>query len=285
LNLSAHLSSARQALTRSGVAHPDVEAELVLSHVLGLKRAEVYLDPGRAITPGEEAEVERILAGRARRYPLQYLLGEVEFMGLPLAARDGVFIPRPETEILVEAVVERAKRLAPRPAVLDLCTGSGAIAVALARYLEPAVVVATDLAEGAIGLARENARLNLVEARLAFVVADGLAPIRRRAEGFFDLVVSNPPYIPTGEIAGLQPEVRDFEPRLALDGGSDGLEFIAGVAAEIPSILKAGGIVAFEIGSAQRAAAEAIFGSAGLAGVEVLRDLAGRDRVIIGSRR
>jgi release factor glutamine methyltransferase len=283
VTLSALLSSARQALKRSGVVHPDVEAELVLSHVLGLRRAEVYLEPGRPIGPDEEALVREILTARARRYPLQYLLGEVEFMGLPLATRDGVFIPRPETEILVETMIERGKRLGSAPAVLDLATGSGAIAISLARYLEPGAVVATDISPAAIRLARENARLNLVESRISFVVAEGLAALRPQAGGLFDLVVSNPPYIPTDEIAGLQPEVRDFEPRLALDGGPDGLRFLGVVAGEIPSILKQGGIVAFEIGATQAAAASAILAQAGLVGIEVVKDLAGRDRVIIGN--
>jgi release factor glutamine methyltransferase len=284
MTLSALLSSTRQSLRRSGAAHPDVEAELILAHVLGLKRAQLYLDPARAIAPGDETRVAEILVARGRRYPLQYLLGEIEFMGLPLIVREGVFIPRPETEILVEILIERGRALGPPLAILDLCTGSGAIAVSLAKYLETSVVLATDVSLAAVRLARENAVLNGVEARLGFAVADGLKPLGR-SRARFDIVVSNPPYIPTGEISGLQPEVRDFEPQLALDGGEDGLGFVAEVMGEIPSILGKPGIVAFEIGATQAEAASALFAQAGLGEIEIAKDLAGRDRVIIGRRK
>ena len=289
MNLSALLQSTRRSLRRFGAANPDVEAELILGHVLGLKRAHLYLDPGRAITAEEEAQALAILDARSRRYPLQYVLGEIEFMGLPLMMREGVFIPRPETEILVESLLARiggarAGGAGAAPEVLDLGTGSGAIAIALAKHLSAARVVATDMSVPAVGLARENARLNLVADRVALVAADGLAAIARSAAGHFDILVSNPPYIPTGEIESLQPEVRDFEPRLALDGGDDGLRFIAGTLSEIPSILKSGGIVAFEIGATQGRAVSGLLEGAGLGGIEVLKDLAGRDRVAIGRR-
>lgn len=288
MTLSALLSSTRQSLRRSGVVYPDVEAELVLAHVLGITRAQLYLDPDRVIAPGDEARVAEILKGRERRYPLQYLLGEIEFMGLPLVVKEGVFIPRPETEILVETLIERGKALGPSLVILDLCTGSGAIAISVAKYLEPCMVLATDISPAAVRLARENALLNRVVSRLCFAVADGLKPISRgriAPRARFDIVVSNPPYIPTAEIGGLQAEVRDFEPRLALDGGEDGLGFIEGVVDEIPSILEESGIVAFEIGAAQADAASALFKRAGLGEIEVVKDLAGRDRVIIGKRQ
>jgi len=289
VTLSVLLSSTREALKRSGAIHPDVEAELVLAHVLGVKRARLYLEPGREIGPGDQARVAEILEGRARHYPLQYLLGEIEFMGLPLTVRDGIFIPRPETEILVETLIKLGRPRAKPLAILDVCTGSGAIAISLAKYLETSAVLATDISLAAIKLARENAVLNHVEARIGFAVGDGLGPIARggagRAGRPFDMVVSNPPYIATSEIGGLQAEVRDFEPRAALDGGEDGLRFIAGVVGDIPSILEEGGIVAFEIGASQAEAAGALFADAGLAVTEIVRDLAGRDRVIIGKRR
>jgi release factor glutamine methyltransferase len=304
--LSDLLQATRQLLRTAGVNHPDVEAELAISHVLGLKRSEIYLEPTRPVTGTEEAAVRSITDGRARRFPLQYLLGEIEFMGLPLVMREGVFIPRPETETLVEAVIARRPADGTALRILDLCTGSGAIAVSLAHYLAPELVVAADISLAAVRLARDNTRYNRVQDRVAVVVADGLgclgmvppapaegahrpdedlAPEAQRVvEGLFDIVVSNPPYIATDEIAGLEPEVRDFEPREALDGGCDGLRFVAGILPQIPSILKAGGIVAFEIGAAQAEAVGGLFAKAGLGALEVVRDLAGRDRVVIGRR-
>ena len=280
MTLSALLGTARKSLRAAGVANPDVEAETIISHVLGLKRSEIYLDPGRVLTGPEEGRILEIVGRRAGRFPLQYLLGRIEFMGLPFEIKQGVFIPRPETEILVETVIGRGRRLPSPLAVLDIATGSGAIAISLAKYLKPEWMLATDISPEAIELARENARANDVETRIAFVVGDRLGFLKRR----FDIVVCNPPYIAADEIDELQPEVRDFEPRLALDGGPDGLRFIAGVLTEIPSILDVGSIVAFEIGSHQAASVVALFEEAGLGKIEILKDLAGRDRIVIGVR-
>lgn len=283
MTLSALLASLRKSLRSFDVLNPDVEAETIMSHVLGLKRSRIYLEPDREISQAEEARIDAILRERSRRYPLQYLLGDVEFMGLPFAAKEGVFVPRPETEILVEAVLARAKRMRADLRIIDLATGSGVIAISLAKYLEPSFVLAVDVSQAAVSLARQNARLNRVEERIAFAVGDGLAFLGAPdAEAAFDVVVSNPPYIETGDLAALQPEVRDFEPRAALDGGPDGLAFIDGVARGIPSILRRTGVVAFEIGSTQGERASALFREIGLAEIEVLKDLAGRDRVVIG---
>jgi release factor glutamine methyltransferase len=341
VTLSALLATVRKSLRSFGLANPDVEAEIVISHVLGLKRSEIYLEPARTVAPADQDRIAGIVDARRRRFPLQYLIGEIEFMGLPFRMHEGVFIPRPETEILVETVIDRARGIAgaraggeparggqparagqpatgrqpasggARLTILDLATGSGAIAVSLAKYLPCDLVLATDLSPEAAGLARANAYANGVGETVAVAVGSGLdflgriarpAPgwngVRssgkrgrggggdggaRRAVPGFDVVVSNPPYIPTCEIGALQPEVRDYEPRLALDGGDDGLSFIAGVVPEIPSILKVGSVVAFEIGAGQGSAVRGIFERAGLGGVEVIKDLAGRDRIVIGT--
>ena len=301
MTLSALLASLRKSLRSFGVVNPDVEAETIISHILGMKRSRIYLDPDREITASEREQIDAIVRERARRFPLQYLIGEVEFMGLPFRIKEGVFVPRPETEILVEAVLARAGSPGPgtksEPAtasssaagpprdlrILDLATGSGVIAISLAKYLRPAFVLAVDISEAAVSLARDNARLNRVEDVIRFAVGDGLAPITPAdASAGFDLVVSNPPYIETGDLAALQPEVRDYEPRAALDGGPNGLKFIREVAPGIPSILRRPGIVAFEIGSTQGERAKSVFRQIGLSEVEVLQDLAGRDRVVIG---
>jgi release factor glutamine methyltransferase len=284
VTLSSLLAAVRQTLRSYGVINPDVEAETIIAHVLGLKRTEIYLEPGRQVDPGDHVRILEIVGERERRFPLQYLLGEVEFMGLPLRMRQGVFIPRPETEILVETLIARAAGAGAVRNILDVGTGSGAIAVALAKYLKPQMVVALDVSREAAELTQTNARLNGVARVVAPVVGDGLAPIRSAGEAraVFDLVVTNPPYVETAEIDRLQPEVRDYEPRLALDGGADGLAFIAGVLPGIPSILRKGSIVAFEIGATQAEAVSGLFGRAGLREIEVVRDLAGRDRIILG---
>lgn len=287
MTLSALLSTVRKSLRSFGVANPDVEAETIISFVLGLGRSDIYLEPARIIAAGDEARILSIVAERRRRFPLQYLLGEVEFMGLPFRTREGVFIPRPETEILVETVIRYAGGMGERLRILDLATGSGVIAISLAKYLRPDFVLAADISLEAAKLAGDNARLNGVGAAVAVVVGGGVdfigkAPSADGEAPAFDIVVSNPPYVETGEISGLQPEVRDYEPRLALDGGEDGLSFIAGVLPEIPSILKERGIVAFEIGATQGDGVRALFGRAGLRDVEVVKDLAGRDRIVIG---
>jgi release factor glutamine methyltransferase len=284
VTLSSLLAAARQALRSYDVINPDVEAETIIAHVLGLKRTEIYLEPERRVDPADRARILEIVGARERRFPLQYLLGEVEFMGLPLRMKEGVFIPRPETEILVETLIARVAGAATSGAIrtiLDLGTGSGAIAVALAKYLRPRLVVALDVSGEAVALAQTNARLNGVAGVVDPVAGDGLAPIRSAPA--FDLVVANPPYVETAEIDRLQPEVRDYEPRLALDGGEDGLAFIAGVLPGIPSILRKGSVVAFEIGATQAEAASGLFGRAGLREIEVIMDLAGRDRIIIGA--
>lgn len=311
MTLSALLTTVRKSLRSFGVVNPDVEAETIISHVLGLSRSEVYLEPDRPVAPASEARILDIVAERERRFPLQYLLGEIEFMGLPFKIRKGVFIPRPETEILVETVIGRTAGMTGGPAegrsagrrlrILDLATGSGVIAVSLAKYLPCDFVLATDLCSEAALLARENAETNSVGDAVTVAVGNGLDFIgtagpaasatvgpaggaggaRISAQGF-DIVVSNPPYIPAGDIGGLQPEVRDYEPRLALDGGDDGLSLIAGVLPEIPSILKERGIVAFEIGAGQGDAVRDLFRRTGLEGVEVIKDLADRDRIVLG---
>ncbi len=292
MTLSVLLGSTRKSLRSAGVVHPDVEAEIIISHVLGLRRSEIYLDPGRLTTPEQESRIRQIVSERHRRFPLQYLVGEIEFMGLPFKMKQEVFIPRPETEILVEVLVERGRRMGGPLRILDLGTGSGAIAVSLAKCLEPEFVLATDVSPVAVRLAGENASLNGVEGRIALVVGAGLGFLRTgplsagdARTRTFSVVASNPPYVGRSEIDGLQPEVRDFEPRLAIDGGEDGLRFVRGVLPEIPSILKEEGIVAFEIGACQAGAVCALFRDAGLDDVEVIKDLAGRDRVVIARRR
>jgi release factor glutamine methyltransferase len=287
VNLSSLVRTVRDLLEAAGVPSPEVDAELLISHVLGMRRTEIYLEPERPVDAAAEAGLLALAAERARRVPLQYLIGQCEFMSLPFKVQSGVFIPRPETEILVDAIAERVG--GPdrgRTRILDVGTGSGVVGVALAGRVRPDLVLCCDVSAVAVEIARENAILNGVEDVMLFAVGDGtgfLGPVSESAPGRgFDVLACNPPYVATGDIPGLEPEVRDFDPRAALDGGEDGLRFIAGMLPGVPSIIRKGGLVGLEIGADEARAVLDICRRAGLEDLEVIRDLNGRDRVIIG---
>ena len=285
VTLSALLRNVRLRLDAAGIPSSEFETGMIVGHVLGLKRSEIYSLADRRVTPEEAAVVMGLVDLRMGRLPLQYLLGECEFMSLPFRMQEGVFIARPETEILAETVIKRVEAGGkPVRRVLDLATGSGVIGISLARYLKPDLVVGTDISRDAVEIARANAILNQVEAAVQFVVGDRLDPLRQGWATGFDVVVCNPPYVETDEIPGLQPEIRVFEPLVALDGGPDGLRFIDGILPGIASILNEGGLVAFEIGATQGPRVKALFEQAGLAGVEVVKDLARLDRIVLGRR-
>ena len=283
--LSALISRVKERLRAAGVPSPGVEAELIVGHVVGLKRSEILGRRERKITQPEEDVVMELVERRTRRIPLQYLLGECEFMSLPFKVREGVFIPRPETESLVEAIIAKAGAGGcPSASILDVGTGSGVIAVSLAKYLEPTLVVGTDISRDALEIARANAILNRVEPVTRFVACDGVDALRSDEEAGFDIVVCNPPYVETDEIPGLQPEIRFFEPQAALDGGPDGLRFIDGLLPGLPSILRKGGLAAFEIGETQGPRVRALFEQTGFGAVEIVKDLGQRDRIVLGRR-
>jgi release factor glutamine methyltransferase len=285
VRISALLLSVKQSLATCGIPSPEVDAEIIIGHILRLKRSELYLHPEMEVTPADRAAVVCLTRKRQQRIPLQYVIGQCEFMSLSFKLEEGVFIPRPETEVLVEALLERAGGRSRSGRILDLCTGCGAIAVSLARYLRPSFVLGTDVSAAAVEIARKNAILNGVAGITGFVVANGVDFMRFEgcpARDRFDVVACNPPYVEGGTIEGLEPEVRDHDPRLAIDGGFDGLDFIEGILPEIASILSKDGLVGLEIGSGQSDKVVALFKAAGLAEIEVLKDLNGLDRVVIG---
>ncbi|MBD3372406.1 MAG: peptide chain release factor N(5)-glutamine methyltransferase [Candidatus Coatesbacteria bacterium] len=255
------------------------EAELLLSMRLGLPRHRLYLDAKREVPPDIAAVLESDLRRRLSGEPLQLVLGSVGFRGLELSVRPGVFIPRPETEVLVEQAVELASRTP--GALLDLCCGSGAIACALAAELPTRRVVAVDASPAACELTRDNARrLGLAE-RIG-VVRAGLA---EALAGPFALIACNPPYIPSGDLRTLPAEVRDHDPAAALDGGPDGLSCYRRLAPELTRLLLPGGPAVLEIGEEQGEAVRGIFeNTPGLERVEIQPDLTGRDRVAIARR-
>lgn len=251
---------------------PRWEAEVLLSHALDVERAALYASPERVLSAREWERLQMLLARRCAGEPLQYLIGYIEFYNCRLEVAPAVLIPRPETEELVERIV---KDFPDAPArVLDLGTGSGAIAIALARAWPTSSFVASDISEDALALAHKNAVLNGVAERIRFVRSDWFSEI----DGRFDLIVSNPPYVPTQYLASAPRELR-YEPRIALDGGEDGLEALARIIQESPQYLCSCGALYLEIGSDHGASVRALLQRSGaFAQIEILRDGSGHDR-------
>ncbi|MBR7058947.1 MAG: peptide chain release factor N(5)-glutamine methyltransferase [Stomatobaculum sp.] len=221
-----------------------------------------------------------VIDRRAAHVPLQYLTHEQNFCGADIYVDERVLIPRQDTEVLVAAALDLAAMLDGAPALLDLCTGSGCIPIALSRLGDFGSITASDLSADALEVAKMNAEQNGAEIR--FVQSDLFEAFRKKAEAAerFDLITCNPPYIRSGDMAGLQPEVRDNEPAMALDGGEDGLDFYRRLAEEAGQFLNPGGCVCFEIGFDQAADVSALLENAGFQEVRVLKDLAGLDRVV-----
>jgi release factor glutamine methyltransferase len=253
-------------LARKGVESPRLQVELALAHLLKIPRMRLYLDFERQLQPSEVEDLREMMRRRGQREPLQYVLGSMSFCGLELTVTPDVLIPRPETELLAEkgweflnaSLARGASSQADRtPLALDVGTGSGCLAIALAFHCPQARVVAVDLSAAALELARQNAARHGTDTRIRFLHGNGFAALPEPMA--FDLIVSNPPYIPSGEIAALQPEVRDYEPRQALDGGADGLDYYRRWSAEAAPFLRAGGRLMVELGAGQAERATEIF--------------------------
>ena len=276
------LSWTQGYFTEKGIETPRLDAEVLLSHVLKKERIYLYVHFDEPLEKEELAAFRKAVAERARRVPTAYITGRREFMGLDFAVSSATLIPRPDTEILVEAAIERLGRLAEngrKPLrFADIGTGTGAIALSVLKYASEDVAAdVVDISGAALAIARENAeRLGLC-ACVHFHEGDLLAPLEDAA---FDAILSNPPYIPDGDIESLAPEVQGYEPLLALKGGADGMDFYARLLLEAPRVLRAGGFLALEagIGQAQkiRALAKEPWGD-----VEILPDLAGIERVVV----
>lgn len=270
-------------LARKGDDHPRRSAEWLLSAATGLSRIELYAFHDRPLSPDERSAFRAAIERRAAGEPLQYVTGEMPFRHLVLKVERGVFIPRPETEILVDAALEALSGLE-APLVADLCTGSGAVAVSIAYEHPGAVLVATDVSEQAVTAARRNSLYAGVAERVQLFQGSLFEPVSREFLGRMDVVVSNPPYIPTGMVRGLPEEVLGFEPMAALDGGADGLDVARMIADEAIEWLKPGGLLAMEVDET-RAQAMAEEMHSGYECVEVRKDLTGRDRIVVGNKR
>lgn len=269
-------------LEEKGIADARLNAELLLSGALGLKRLDLYLQFDRPLRPDELAAFKARLVRRARHEPLQYIAGEAEFRNLRLRVDRRVLIPRPETEQLVGAVLEWAGGRSGLTA-LDVGTGSGAIGLSLATEGPFAAVVATDISAEALEVARDNLRIAAPGAAVELRHGAGYGPVRGVR---FDVIVSNPPYVGESERASLEPEVREWEPAVALFSGNDGLEAIRELVAEAPDHLRAGGLLALEIGSGQALEAARLVAERGAFHEStVLKDVAGRDRIVLAELR
>ena len=273
-----------QRLADAGVAEPEVEAALLLGHVLSYSRTQFFLALAQEISPQSLVFFNTLLSRRLLREPLAYIIGEQEFWSLPFAVSRQVLIPRPETEELLEKIFAtvRQEGLPPGP-VLDLGVGSGAITVVLARELPERLVFGVDLSLAALKVARENSVRHQVQSRIFFVNSDWLTAIKQ--ERRFALVVSNPPYIAAAVLDTLEPEVRDFEPHRALSGGADGLSDIRALAAQVHRVMLSGGLFSMEIGADQQEAVLKIFSSfPEYDRLQVHPDLAGLPRIFQARR-
>jgi release factor glutamine methyltransferase len=289
--IKAVLKKAARHLKDSGSPSAILDAELLLLHVYRLHG--VVLDKIRLITSCEEEvpkamaeEYDELVAQRCQGKPVQYITGVQEFMGLELAVAEGVLIPRGDTEILVEKVLELVDREA-AVHILDMCTGTGAIAVSLAHFLLRAAVTAADISDTALECCRTNIRKHHLQDRVKAVKSNLFEGLTRTDfTNNIDMIVSNPPYIPRADIAALEVSVRDYEPALALDGGLDGLDFYRRIVHDGAEPLKSGGILAFEIGYNQgRDVLNIIKESRRYDDLECFQDLAGLDRCIIARKR
>ena len=253
------------------------DAELLLEKAAGLNRTALFLRGEETLSAETAARYEGFLAERESGRPTQYILGTWEFMGLPFSVGEGVLIPRGDTEILVETILEKQESLR---TILDIGTGSGCIPVSLSHYGKFDSVLAVDISPKALGYAMKNAAAN--HAEISFYESDLFSNVPVEWKGKLDAIVSNPPYIPKEDIAGLMTEVKDFEPRNALDGGADGLDFYRAIVAESRDWLKQGGWLFFEIGYDQGEALRSLLAEAGYAEIGIRQDLAGLDRVAFG---
>ena len=279
--LNALLREGAAMLAASGAENAAREAAWLLEAGLGRTPLELCLNGRMPVAPEERARVLDLLSRRANREPLQYILGTQEFCGLEFLVEAGVLIPRPETELLVGEVVRCARRL-PGPIIADIGTGSGCIAVALAKALPTARLFATDCSSPALRVGLQNAERHGVQDRVRFLRGDLLEPLGRVGmEGQVSVLVSNPPYIPDGQLELLQPEVGDYEPRVALSGGPDGLAMYRRLLQDAALFVKPGGFLVMEVGQGQ---AQPVCQMAskldGYGGIRTLEDNAGIERVV-----
>ena len=276
------LRKASASLESAGIADAESDAWLMFSHVTGMSRMEYTLDRDKCLSDEEICSLAKMLERRNQHIPVQQITGEAWFMGYPFFVNENVLIPRMDTEVLVEAVLTRLPAVPVtengKRRVLDMCTGSGCILLSLLKEEKGLLGTGADISEKALLVARENA--HRLECEAQFIFSD----LWENIEDTYEIIVSNPPYIVRNVISTLDTEVKDHEPVLALDGGEDGLDFYRKIVADTHRHLVPGGLLAFEIGYDQGQALTALFKNAGYRNIEILKDLAGLDRVALGWR-
>lgn len=286
MTIAEAIQKAAVRLSDHGVPNAPFDAELLLRRVLDRDRAWIIAHGRERLDEERRTAFEAWIARRAKREPLQYITGRQEFWGLDFFVTPDVLIPRPETELVVEAAIRRAGKTSGLT-VIDLCTGSGCIAVSLAKGLPAVRIFATDKSAKALVVARENARRHSVSDRIKFLEGDLLEPLAELdVRGRVDVITANPPYVPSGYLPALQPEVREFEPELALIAGPEGTEIEERIISSAPEILKKGGSLIMEMGLGQTDALKKILAADGrYCDIDILKDLAGIDRVMVTHRR
>ena len=272
----------RQKLKAAGVEAAQLEARELVCFAAGKNREQFFRDMSLYASDEVEAKVEDLMARRLAGEPVAYLIGEWEFYGLPLDISREVLIPRADTEVLAEQAILAARAAGEGARVLDLCAGSGCVGLAVAANAPNCRAVLADVSEEALKICRQNIRRNDLNARVTCVQADARqAPPAMLWD--FDVIACNPPYIPTGDIDGLDPSVRDYEPRLALDGGDDGLDFYRDIAEKWRTALRLGGVLLFEVGIGQASGVEQILSRCGYEDIETFQDTGGIWRVVKGT--
>lgn len=273
MNLSEAYEYGKKELADAGIAEVDIDAWYLLEFVTGVTRAVYFMDRKKELVSCDEERYLSCIAKRSRHIPLQHITGEQEFMGYTFAVNPNVLVPRQDTEVLVETVLGFAK---PQMRILDMCTGSGCILISLMKQVPDLDGVGVDLSEDALAVAMENAKR--LEVTPTFFKSDLFDAV----QGTYDVIVSNPPYIPTSEIEKLEAEVRLHDPMMALDGSDDGLLFYRRIVDNAGQYMNDGGYLCFEIGHDQGMAVRKLMEEAGYQKVTVKKDLAGLDRVVFG---
>jgi release factor glutamine methyltransferase len=264
-------------LKKASIDTPVLDAQVLLSHVLKIPRWKLITDENKEIPEDKEKEFFQLIEKRANRIPVAYLIKEKEFYGVPFKVEEGVLIPRPDTEVLVETVLNKIKNKK-SPTGIEVGTGSGAIIISLLKNKEDLKMIGTDISDKALKITQENAKIHKVENRLTLIKTDKLKGIK----GKYDFIVSNPPYIPESEYESLQPEVKK-EPKEALIAKDEGLEFYKEIIKEGKNLLKNGGFFAFEVGYNQGEKVENLLQKEGF-NTEKIKDLQGINRVVIGEK-
>ncbi len=279
------LNQAVEKLRAKGIDRPRTNAELLLGAVLNAKKIDLYLDRDRILTPQQIEKFNQFIQERTAGKPLQYIIGSTEFFGLEFKVNESVLIPRPETETLVEIVLEHLKD-SPLPKIIDLGTGSGAIAISLAKNLRDSFVLATDISPDALKLAKKNAKKHKVDDQIDFLCGDMFEPLRNKnLEKEIDCVVSNPPYVSQDELDHLPKEVKDYEPIVALRTDEEGTFFHKRIIEGSLAFLKKGGILALEVGLGQATkVADLIRSQKEFENTEMKKDLGGIERIVVTYR-